>query len=61
VVRQELLKQIAASEAKIIETEESTIFSQTYKDQTISQEKAFITERKHDIAGYDRVMDQSKK
>ena len=60
MIRDVLLAEIAASEAKISATEESNVFSASHKETTIATEKAAIAQKRDEISGFDNLVDQSK-
>jgi len=58
--REDLVKVIADAKAKIVEVEESTVFSAEYKEEEIARQTTFITQQEHQLAGYDKLMDRIK-
>ena len=51
-----ILADIARSEAKIIATQESKVFSPEYKEKTLAEERAFIANGKIEIIAIDRIL-----
>jgi hypothetical protein len=56
MARDSILADIARSKAKIIATEESTVFSPEYKVMTLAQEREFIAKSENEIILIDKIM-----
>ena len=58
--REDLVIAIQTAEAKVVEVEESLVFSPEHKAREIAIQRNFIVQQKDQLAGYDRDYPQNK-